>query len=131
LFWVAIVATCVVIIEAHYTKFGLIKLTMKMSAKVQKLFLVMTISICFCVWWRKRWKTSLYMWVSFFNAIDAMKSRSISWVVVHSLLHGQCSKWIPKSLMVWSHWHLEICAIIGCGISRWIHSAIKKWAEDK
>jgi hypothetical protein len=114
-----------------YTKFGWIGSTMKTSTKVQKLFLLMKISIHFCVWWRKRWKIFFYMWVPLSDVIIAMISWSISWVVVHSLPHGQSSKWIPKSLMVWSHWHLEKCVIVGCGILRWIQSAIRKWAEDK
>jgi hypothetical protein len=58
------------------------------------------------------------------NAIVAMVSQSISWVVMHLAPHGQCSKWIPKSLMVWSHWHFEKCATIWCGILKQIQSAI-------
>jgi hypothetical protein len=29
--------------------------------------------------------------------------RSVSWVVMHSFPHRQCSTWIPKSSMVWLH----------------------------
>jgi hypothetical protein len=75
----------------------------------------------------KRWKTSLYT----FDAIIAMVFWSISWAIVCSLPHRQCSKWIPKSLMVWSHLHCERCRTIRCGIPRRIRNVVKKWAKDK
>jgi hypothetical protein len=55
----------------------------------------------------------------------------VSWVVVRSFLHEQCNKWIPKSSMVWPHWHCERCGIIGCGIPKQIQNVVRKWAEDK
>jgi hypothetical protein len=71
--------------------------------KVQKSSLVMMISIRFCVWWGKRWEFFFCMWAPFFDMIIATISRSISWVIMCSLSHGQRNKWIPKSWMVWSH----------------------------
>jgi hypothetical protein len=47
-----------------------------------------------------------------------------------SLSHGQRNKWIPKSSMVWPHWHYEKCEIVGCGIQRWVWSVVRKWTED-
>jgi hypothetical protein len=120
-----------IVVETHYTKFVWIKLVMKMSTKVWKPFLVMTISTHLHVWWGKSWQTSICTWTPLSNRISMMVFRNISWVAVHSLLHGQCNKWIPKSSMVWPHWHHERCGIVGCGIPRWIHSVIKKWADDK
>ncbi len=73
--------------------------------QVWKLSLVMIISTYFRVWWGKMWKISLYMWAPFFDAIATMVSQSVSWATVHSLPHGQHNKWIPKSSMVWPHWH--------------------------
>jgi hypothetical protein len=80
---------------------------------------------------RKRWETFFYMWIPFSNVIAIMISWSVSWVVMHSFSHGQHNKWIPKSLMVWPHWHHERCATVGCGIPRQIHNVVKKRVEDK
>jgi hypothetical protein len=113
------------------TKFGQVGSVMTMFAKVQKFSLVMTISIHICVWLGKRWKTSFYTWVPFSDVIVALVFRSISWVAMCSLLHGQCSKWIPKSLMVWPHWYCERCATVVCGIPRWIQNVVKKWVKNK
>jgi len=44
---------------------------------------------------------NLFLYVnSTFNTIATTISQSISWATMCSLLHGQCNKWIPKSLMV-------------------------------
>jgi hypothetical protein len=85
--------------------------------KVQKLSLVMIISIHLCVWWGKRWETSFCTWALLSNAIATKIFQSISWVIVCSFSHMQHNKWIPKLLMVWSHWHCKTCIIIGCGIT--------------
>jgi hypothetical protein len=113
----ATITTCVIIVEAHYTKFGQIGSTMTKSAKVQKLFLVMTISIHLHVWRGKRWETFFCTWAPFSDAITTTISWSISWAIMRSFSHMQRNKWIPKSLMVWSHWHCERCIIVGCGIT--------------
>jgi hypothetical protein len=93
--------------------------------------LVMTISTHLCVWWGKRWETSLCTWAPIFNMMAIMIFQNISYVAMHSLSHGQCNKWIPKSSMVWPHWHHERCGTIGCGIPKQIQSAIRKWVKDK
>jgi hypothetical protein len=129
--WTAIVIACVIIVKTHCTKSVCVDLTMITSARVRKLSLVMTISTRLCVWQRKRWETSLYTWAPLFDVIIAMVFQSISWAAMHSFPHRQHSKWIPKSLMVWSHWHRERCAIVRCGISRQIWSVVRKWAKDK
>jgi hypothetical protein len=54
LFRATIVIACIVVIETHCTKSIQVELTMIMFAKVRKLFMVMTISTHFHVWWRKR-----------------------------------------------------------------------------
>ncbi len=33
--------------------------------------------------------------------------------------------------MVWTHWHCEIWATVGCGKPRWVCSVVRKWVEDK
>jgi hypothetical protein len=104
---------------------------MTTSIKVRKLSLVMIIFTRLCVWWGKKWKTSLYMWAPLFDAIVAMVFWSVSWVVVQSFSHEQHSKWIPKSLMVWQHWHCERCGAIRCDILRQIQSVVRKWVDDK
>ncbi len=125
------IVACIIIIEACYTKFVWVKSAMTTSTKVRKLFLVMKISIRLHVWQGNRWDTSIYTWAPLCNAIATLLFQSISWAAMCSLLHRQCSKWIPKSSMVWSHWHHEICATVGCDISRRIRNAIRKWAKDK
>ncbi len=40
------------------------------------------------------------MWVPFSNTIIAMVFRSVSWAAMCSFSHGQCNKWMPKSLMI-------------------------------
>jgi hypothetical protein len=79
----------------------------------------------------KRWKTFLCMWVPLYNAIASVLSRYVSWVTMCSFMHGQHSKWIPNSSMVWPHSHHEICKIVKCDIPKRIWSVIKKWVEDK
>ncbi len=75
----------------------------------------------------KRWKPSLYT----SDVIVAIVFWNVLWATMCSLLHEQCNKWIPKSLMVWSHLHREKHRTIVCGIPRWIRNVVKKWAEDK
>jgi hypothetical protein len=117
--------------QTSYTKFVWAELIMTMSSKVWKSSLVITISICFQVWRGKRWVISFYMWVPLFDTIFTMIFWSISWVVVCSLLHKQCNKWISKSSIVWPHWHCERCSTMRCGIWRWIWNVVKKWVEYK
>jgi hypothetical protein len=112
--------TCIIVIEAHCTKSVRIELVMTTFARVWKPSLVMTISTCFCMWQRKRWKTFLCMWAPFFDVIITTIFQSISWVVVHPFLHGQHSKWISKSWMVWPHRYHKICSTIKWGISKQI-----------
>ncbi len=126
-----IVITCVVVIKACYTKFIWFKLVMTTFAKVWKLSMVTTISTRLHVWQGKRWETFLCTWVPFSNTIVATISQSVSWAIVRSFQHEQCSKWIPKSSMVWPHWHHEICAIVRCGVLRRIWNVVRKWAENK
>jgi hypothetical protein len=38
-----------------------------------------------------------------------------TWAIIHSFPHGHWSKWVPRSSMVWPHWHHERWAIVGCG----------------
>jgi hypothetical protein len=71
------------------------------------------------------------MWTPLSNVIVTMISQSVSCATMRSLLHGQHSKWIPKSLMVWTHWHCERCETIGCGISKRIRNVVRKWMKDK
>jgi hypothetical protein len=33
--------------------------------------------------------------------------------------------------MAWPHSHREKCTTVGCGISTWIQSVIRKWTKDK
>jgi hypothetical protein len=127
----ATVVTCDVIIEAHYTKSIRVRPAIKTFVKVRKLSLVMIISTCLHVWWGKMWETSLYMWAPLSDAITTMVSWNVSWAIVHSLPHGQHSKWILKSSMVWPHWHHERCKTIGCRILKQIWNVVRKWAEDK
>ncbi len=96
------------------------RIGMTTSIKVQKLSLVMTTSIHLHVWQGKRWKTFIFTWASFSNAMAAMVSRNVSWAAMHSFLHEQRNKWICKSSMVWLHWHYEKCTTIWCGILKWI-----------
>ncbi len=130
LFWVAIVATCDVILEAHCTKFVRVGLAMindniRQNSKTisnddnihSSLFTT-----------KKRWETSFNTWVKLFDVMVAMVSRNISWVTMRSFLREQHNKWIPKSSMVWHH---ERCGTVGCGIPRRIQSVVRKWAKDK
>jgi hypothetical protein len=125
------IVACVIVVKTHYTKCVWVISVMTMSTKVRKLFMVMTITTCLRVWWGKTWETILCTWTPLSVEIDVMVFQSLSWVVVHSLLHEQRNKWIPKSSMVWPHWHCERCETIRCGIPRWIHNVIRKWADDK
>jgi hypothetical protein len=79
----------------------------------------------------KRWETFFYMWVPFSNAIAITIFRSVSWATMHSLSHIQHNEWIPKSSMVWPHWHHERRATIGRGIPRHICNVVRKWVENK
>jgi hypothetical protein len=56
---------------------------------------------------------------------------SVSWVVVHSLLQGHQSKWVPRLSIVWPHKCHEKWETIGCDKPKRIHSVVKKWVEDK
>jgi aspartate carbamoyltransferase regulatory subunit len=49
--------------------------------------------------------------------------------IVGSLSHEQCSKWVPKSSMVWPHWHCERSKTTRCDITKRIWSVIRKWVE--
>jgi hypothetical protein len=128
LFWITIVTACDVIVEAHYSKLVQVESTMTTSTMVS---LIMTISTPLHLWRGKRWETSLCTWTPFSNAIVAMVFRSVSWATMCWLLHEQCSKWIPKSSIIWPHWHNKRCGIIGCGIPKQIWSVVSKWVEDK
>jgi hypothetical protein len=128
---VAIVITCTIIVETCCTKFVWVESTRIMFVRIQRLSLVMTIFTCLHVWWGKRWKTSLYTWAPFSDVIVTMIFWSVSWATMCSFLHVQHNKWIPKSSMVWSHWHHERCTIVGYDISKQIWSATRKWAKDK
>ncbi len=103
LFWMAIVVTCVVVVEAHCKKSVQVRLATTMSTKVRKSSLMMTISTHLRVWQGQRWETILSTWAPFFNAIIAIVFQNVSWVAMCSLLHGQHSKCIPKSLMLQPH----------------------------
>ncbi len=130
MFWTKNTIVCIIIIKTHYTKSIRIKSAMTTSTTIQKSSLVMTIFTHLCVWWRKRWKTSLCTWTPFFDTIVVTISRNVLWFAVCSFLHKQCSKWISKSSMVWSHWHHEKCTT-GCDILRWIRSVVRRWVKDK
>jgi hypothetical protein len=115
--WVATVATCVVIVETCCTKFVQVELTMIMSTKVWKSFLMMAISIHLHVWRGEKWENFLCMWISLFNMIIATVFQSVSWVAMRSLLHKQCSKWIlidgMSTLTLWKMhnsrmWYIEM-----------------------
>jgi hypothetical protein len=93
--------------------------------KVWKLSLIMTISICLLVWQGKKWKTSLYTWAPSSDAIATTIFWTVSWVIMCSLSHGQHNKWIPKSSMVWPHWHRWKCVTIRCGIPKEIQNVVK------
>ncbi len=129
--WTITIVACIIIVETCCTKFVWVGLAMTTSIMVQKLSLVMIISTCLCVWWGKKWKTSLSMWAPLFNAIVATIFSSVSWVVVQSFSHEQHSKWIPKSSRVWQQWHYERCKDVRCDILRQIQSVERKWVEDK
>jgi hypothetical protein len=103
--------------------------TMTMSIKVWKPSLI--IFTCHQVWQGKRWKTSLSTCIVLSKTIIATISQNVLWATVRSLPHGHRSKWVPKSSMVWPHWHRERCIIIGYSKPRWVHSATRKWADDK
>jgi hypothetical protein len=100
-------------------------------AKVRKPSTVITISIRLSVWWGKRWEPSFCTWTPFSDIMDTMVFKIISWAIMHSLPYQKCTKWIPKSSMVWPQWHCERCGIVGCGILRQIHKVIWRWAKDK
>jgi hypothetical protein len=57
--WIAMIITCVVVVDACCTIFVQTKSTMMMSIKVWKSFLMIRISTPCQVWWGKRWETSL------------------------------------------------------------------------
>jgi hypothetical protein len=115
----------------HYTISLWVESTMIISIKVQKLFLVIKISIYRWVWWRKRWETSFLACVPFSKAIAMTISQSVSWVVICSFPQGHLSKWVHRSSMVWPHWHFERLATMGCGKSKWVHDVVRKWIKDK
>jgi hypothetical protein len=75
---------------------------------------------------------NLFLYVNFtfrcdnYNCISKHTSTTVG-----SLSHEQCSKWVPKSSMVWPHWHCERCETIRCDIMKRIWSVIRKWVEDK
>ncbi len=125
------VVTCIVVVKACCTKFVWIELVITTSFKVQNKSLMMTISIRLHVWRGKRWEISLCTWAPFYNVIAAMLFRNVSWVAMHIFRHGEHSKWIPKSLMVWTHLHHERCATIRCGTLKQICNIVRKWVEDK
>jgi hypothetical protein len=92
----------------------------------------MTISHRFHVWQGKRWETSLWIQAPLLMWWFATIFQSVSWATVRSFPHKQCNKCIPKSSMVWPHWHYETwCATVGCGILRWVQNVVRKWVEDK
>jgi hypothetical protein len=102
-----------------------------MSIKVQKLFWVIKMSTCCQMWRGKRWETSLWTCASLSKAIVAIVSQNVSWVIVCSLPQGQQNKWVPRSSMVWPHWHHERWTIVGCGKPRWVQNVVRKWVIDK
>jgi hypothetical protein len=123
---VATLVACVVIIETHYTKSIWIKLAMAMFAKVQKLSLVITISISLHVWWGKRWKTSFCMWAPLFDVIVAMVFQKMSWATMCFSHTCNVTNGYPNH-----QWCCERCKNIWCGIPKWIWNVVRKWAEDK
>jgi len=102
-----------------------------MSIKVWKPSLIIRISTSHQVWQRKRWKTSLSTCIVLSKTIIATMSQNVLWATIRSLPHGHRSKWVPRSSMVWPHWHRERCITIGCSKPRQVHSATRKWANDK
>jgi hypothetical protein len=104
---------------------------MTMSIKIRKPSLVIKISIFRQVWQRKRWETSLRTCVPLSKTIVATISRSVLWATVCLFLHGHRNKWVFRSLMVWPHWHHERWVTVKQGKLRWVHSALKKWVDDR
>jgi hypothetical protein len=73
------------------------------SSKFKKLSLAMTISIHLHVWQGKRWETPICTWAPLSDVMVTMVCWIVSWAAMCSLLHEQCSNWIPKSSIVWPH----------------------------
>jgi len=129
--WMGIVIACAVIIEACYTKSIWVRSRMKTFAKVRKLSLVITISIHLCVWQRKRWKTFIYTWDPLFNAIVVMYLKVYHGLQCTHSRMGNRANGHPNH-QCYDHIGIcERCTTIRCGIPRWIHSVVRKWAEDK
>jgi hypothetical protein len=81
---------------------------------------------------REKVKNLFCTWTSFFDVIAAMVSWSVSWVAMCSFSHKQCSKWIPKSSMVWPHlalWKMQNCRMWYIEMKIW--DVVRKWAENK
>jgi hypothetical protein len=130
IFWVTIIATCVVVINVRYTIYVRFESTMIMSIKVQKLFLVIRISIHHCVM-KENVGDLLLTCVPFSKVVVMRISWSVSWVVVHSFPQRNWSKWVRRSSMVWPHSHCERWATVGCGKPKWVHDVVRKWVKDK
>jgi hypothetical protein len=94
--------------------------------KVQKLSLVIAISISLCVWWGKRWKTSFCMWARLFDVIVAVVFQNISWATMCFSHTCNVANGYPNH-----QWCCERCKIVWCDIPKWIWNVVRKWAEDK
>jgi hypothetical protein len=128
--WITIIVTCVVIVNVCHILFVWIGSTTT-SMKVWKLSLVIRVSTPHWVWRRKMRETSLWTCVSLSKIIVMIISRNASWVVICSFLQGHQSKWVPRSLMIWPHWHYERWVAIVCGKPRRICNAARKWVKDR
>jgi len=101
--WATIVTTCVVIVDVCCTIFVWVELTMIVSVKVWKPFIVIRISIRHWMWQGKMCKTSLWTYALLSKVIVIIVFRSVSCFVVHSFPQGHQNKWVPRLSMVWPH----------------------------
>jgi hypothetical protein len=124
-FGVTIIVTCVLIVDVCHIISMWIRSRMT-SIKIWKLFWVIKICIPRWVWQKKIWETSFWTCVSFSKTIVTIIYWNASRVVICSFLQGYQSKWVHRWLMIWSHWHCERWAGVGCGIPKKVCNVTKK-----
>ncbi len=102
-FWTTIIVACVVV-DIHCTIYVWVVLVITMSIKVQKLSLVIRISIRCWVWQGKRWETFHWTCAPFSKTTITIVFQSVLWVVICSFSQRHWNKWVLRSSMVWPHW---------------------------
>jgi hypothetical protein len=99
---VAIIITCVFVVDVRCTIYVRVWSTMTMSIKVQKPSLVIRMSTHCGMWWGEKWETSFWTCASLSKTIIAIVFQGVSWPIVFSFLQGHQIKWVHNVVMKWA-----------------------------